>query len=131
MGAQQRSIPNAVATLAPNPEMSVDNATAPAPIMLLTRKYRSKGPLTDTLLPLVGMDDAVGIVERWDPVSEYLFVSTNSDFYSGITSAIGTLKGNLHGGANEAAYEFLENIKSKEEANEIVKKILKIFSYFF
>ena len=63
--------------------------------------------------------------------SSRVTVSTNSDFYSGITSAIGTLKGNLHGGANEAAYEFLENIKSKEEANEIVKKILKIFSYFF
>jgi 2-methylcitrate synthase len=28
--------------------------------------------------------------------------STNSDFYSAITSAIGTLRGNLHGGANEA-----------------------------
>lgn len=47
-------------------------------------------------------------------------VSTNSDFYSGITSAIGTLKGNLHGGANEAAMEFLENIKSIDEANDIV-----------
>jgi len=41
---------------------AIATATAPAPIMLLTRKYRSKGPLTDTLLPLVGMDDAVGIV---------------------------------------------------------------------
>ena len=33
--------------------------------------------------------------------------STRSDFYSAITSAIGTLRGNLHGGANEAAMEFL------------------------
>jgi 2-methylcitrate synthase len=33
--------------------------------------------------------------------------STRSDFYSAITSAIGTLKGPLHGGANEAAMEFL------------------------
>lgn len=41
---------------------AIATATAPAPIMLLTRKYKSKGPLTDTLLPLVGMDDAVGIV---------------------------------------------------------------------
>ena len=52
--------------------------------------------------------------------SSRVTVSTNSDFYSGITSAIGTLKGNLHGGANEAAYEFLEPIKSVEDANEIV-----------
>ncbi len=41
---------------------AIATATAPAPIMLLTRKYRAKGPLTDTLLPLVGMDDAVGII---------------------------------------------------------------------
>ena len=41
---------------------AIATATAPAPIMLLTRKYRAKGPLTDVLLPLVGMDDAVGIV---------------------------------------------------------------------
>jgi 2-methylcitrate synthase len=47
-------------------------------------------------------------------------VSTNSDMFSGITSAIGTLKGNLHGGANEAAMEFLEKIKSVDEADKIV-----------
>lgn len=41
---------------------AIATATAPAPIMLLTRKYKARGPLTDTLLPLVGMDDAVGIV---------------------------------------------------------------------
>lgn len=41
---------------------AIATATAPAPIMLLTRKYKAKGPLTDTLLPLVGMDDAVGII---------------------------------------------------------------------
>ena len=39
-------------------------------------------------------------------------VSTMSDFYSGITSAIGTLRGPLHGGANEAAMKLLEPIKS-------------------
>lgn len=41
-------------------------------------------------------------------------VSTRSDFYSGITSAIGTLRGPLHGGANEAAMKMLENIHSVE-----------------
>ena len=34
--------------------------------------------------------------------------STLSDFYSCITSAIGTLRGPLHGGANEAAMHFLK-----------------------
>jgi 2-methylcitrate synthase len=47
--------------------------------------------------------------------------STRSDFYSGITSAIGALRGNLHGGANEAAMVFLEGIKDTAEAEKIVK----------
>ncbi len=41
---------------------AIATATAPAPIMLLTRKYHSRGKLTNILLPLVGMDDAVGII---------------------------------------------------------------------
>ncbi len=41
---------------------AIATATAPAPIMLLTRKFHSRGKLTDILLPLVGMDDAVGIL---------------------------------------------------------------------
>ena len=42
--------------------------------------------------------------------------STNSDFYSAITSAIGTLRGNLHGGANEEVMNLLEPLKSTQEA---------------
>jgi len=49
--------------------------------------------------------------------------STNSDFYSAITSAIGTLRGNLHGGANEAAMEFLEKFKTKEEAEAELRRM--------
>jgi len=42
-------------------------------------------------------------------------VSTLSDIYSGITSAIGTLRGPLHGGANEAVMRYMVNeIKKKE-----------------
>ncbi|UJF34739.1 citrate synthase [Paenibacillus hexagrammi] len=37
-------------------------------------------------------------------------VATLTDIYSGITSAIGTLKGPLHGGANEAVMAMLEEI---------------------
>lgn len=40
--------------------------------------------------------------------------STLSDLHSGITSAIGTLKGSLHGGANEEAMEMLLEIGSVE-----------------
>lgn len=49
-------------------------------------------------------------------------ISTKSDFYSGIVSGIGALRGSLHGGANEAAQEFLEQIKSVEEADKILNE---------
>lgn len=41
-------------------------------------------------------------------------VSTLSDIYSGITTAVGTLRGPLHGGANEAVMFYMENLKSVE-----------------
>ena len=42
--------------------------------------------------------------------------ATKSDPYSAVTSAIGTLKGPLHGGANERVMEMLEAIGSVEAA---------------
>ncbi|MEI8340703.1 MAG: citrate synthase [Verrucomicrobiota bacterium] len=41
-------------------------------------------------------------------------ISTLSDMYSAITSAIGTLKGPLHGGANEGVIHMLEEIGTEE-----------------
>jgi len=41
---------------------AVAAATAPAPIMLIIKKYKAKGELTDTIIPVVGLDDAVGVV---------------------------------------------------------------------
>lgn len=43
--------------------------------------------------------------------------STLSDLYSAMCAGIGTLKGNLHGGANEAAMEYLKGIRSVEQAD--------------
>ena len=44
--------------------------------------------------------------------------ATLSDFYSTITSAIGTLRGPLHGGANEAAMELLAGFKTPDDAEK-------------
>lgn len=51
-------------------------------------------------------------------------VATLSDFYSGITSAIGTLRGPLHGGANEAAMELILQFKSATEAEQGLRQML-------
>lgn len=44
--------------------------------------------------------------------------ATLADFYSTITSAIGTLRGPLHGGANEAAMALIEQFKTPQEAEQ-------------
>mmetsp|Transcript_35602 Transcript_35602/g.32078 ORF Transcript_35602/g.32078 Transcript_35602/m.32078 type:complete len:228 (-) Transcript_35602:211-894(-) len=46
--------------------------------------------------------------------------STRADFYSCITTGIGTLRGPLHGGANEAAMEFLTPLKDVKHADQVV-----------
>ena len=51
-------------------------------------------------------------------------VSTLSDIYSGIVAAIGTLKGPLHGGANEEAWKVLERVGSPENAESWIRDAL-------
>ncbi|MFL6589747.1 MAG: citrate/2-methylcitrate synthase [Chthoniobacterales bacterium] len=51
-------------------------------------------------------------------------ISTLSDFYSAITAAIGTLKGPLHGGANEGVIHMLEEIETADKVDAYVEKQL-------
>jgi citrate synthase len=51
-------------------------------------------------------------------------VSTESDIYSGIIAAIGTLKGPLHGGANEQAWKVLEEVGAPENAEPWIRAAL-------
>lgn len=51
--------------------------------------------------------------------------STLSDFYSCVTGAIGTLRGPLHGGANEAAMAYLETIKDVADADVFLNERFK------
>jgi len=41
---------------------AIASATAPAATLMVVRQYKAKGPLTDILLPIVALDDAVGLV---------------------------------------------------------------------
>jgi citrate synthase len=50
--------------------------------------------------------------------------ATLADIYAAITTAIGTLKGPLHGGANEEAMKMLEDIAKPERAEAWVKERL-------
>jgi citrate synthase len=51
-------------------------------------------------------------------------ISTLSDFYSAITAAIGTLKGPLHGGANEGVIHMLEEIGDEKNVDAYVEQQL-------
>lgn len=50
--------------------------------------------------------------------------STNSDVYSAVTSAVGTLKGPLHGGASEKVMYMLDDIDTEEEVEDYIQGML-------
>ena len=52
-------------------------------------------------------------------------IATLSGMYSAITSAIGTLKGPLHGGANEGVIKMLQEIGSLDKVDDFVDDCLK------
>ena len=41
---------------------AIATATAPAATLLVVKQYNAKGPVTDTLLPVVAIDDAIGLI---------------------------------------------------------------------
>ncbi len=41
---------------------AIASATAPAATLMVVKQYKAKGPLTEILLPIVALDDAVGLV---------------------------------------------------------------------
>jgi 2-methylcitrate synthase len=53
-----------------------------------------------------------------------LISSTASDFYSAITGAIGSLRGALHGGANEGAMAMIEQFHTPDEAEKGIVEAL-------
>jgi 2-methylcitrate synthase len=50
--------------------------------------------------------------------------STLSDYHSAVTAAISTLKGPLHGGANEAAMDLMDRFKTPDEAEVGIMEML-------
>ncbi|MRR38056.1 2-methylcitrate synthase [bacterium] len=51
--------------------------------------------------------------------------STRTDYHSAITAAIGTLKGPLHGGANEEAMKLIDRFHTPAEAEEEILRMLE------
>ncbi len=56
------AMPNTLSIPAAIVLASVATATAPAATLMVVKQYKAKGPVTDILLPVVALDDAVGLV---------------------------------------------------------------------
>ncbi len=41
---------------------AIATATAPAPIMVIIKKIKAKGPVVDTVVPVTGIDDIIGVI---------------------------------------------------------------------
>jgi citrate synthase len=54
-----------------------------------------------------------------------IIASTQSDMYGALTGAVSSLKGNLHGGANEMVMKMILEAKTKDGMEELVLKKLK------
>lgn len=65
-------------------------ATAPAATLLVVRQYRAKGELTSTLLPVVAMDDAIGLMAYAISVSIAKMIQ-NGDAFNVMTTLVDPL----------------------------------------
>ncbi|MBO5338899.1 MAG: cation:proton antiporter [Clostridia bacterium] len=61
---------------------AIASATAPAATLMVVKQYKAHGPVTKTLLPVVALDDAVGLI---------LFAIS-----FGVAKSIGTVGGNVN-----------------------------------
>jgi citrate synthase len=98
----------------------------------------SKSVAWNFLYMLQGKDPGADIVRMFDTClilhadhelncstfSARVTISSLSDIYSAITSAVGTLKGPLHGGANEQVMRMLKKIDTVENARAWIKDAL-------
>lgn len=95
-------------------------ATAPAPIMMIVKRYKASGPVTDTLLPVVGLDDGAGIIIFGVclSVSKALVSGTDVNFTAAILKPLLELGLSIVVGA---LIGFLLGILS----NKVIKKLTK------
>ncbi|MGO1469530.1 MAG: cation:proton antiporter [Tissierella sp.] len=92
---------------------SIAAATAPAGIVLVIRQLKAKGPLVDTILPVVAIDDAVGLMAFGISLSVVKLMELGGEFsvLSMISSPLIEIAGSLLLGA---VLGFLLSLLSKK-----------------
>ena len=96
-------------------------ATSPETIMVLSRRYRSKGHLTDAIMPHIGMDDMIGIIifsialAIASAVNNQTAVSTEVMIFEPLFEIFGSI---LVGGAIGAILALFIHISGKDVARK-------------
>ncbi len=97
-------------------------ATAPAATLLVVRQYRAKGELTSTLLPVVAMDDAIGLIAYALSVSVAKMIQNHEAFnvMTTIVDPVLEIVFSLGAGAVLGAIVALSNRFFKSRANRLM-----------
>lgn len=59
---------------------AIATATAPAATLLVVHQFNAKGPVTDTLLPVVAIDDAIGLIVFSISVAASMTIANGTEF---------------------------------------------------
>ncbi len=109
---------------------AIATATAPAATLMVVRQYRAKGIVTQTLLPVVALDDAVGLVVFSVCNSIALSLATGSGSISVVNVLVWPLAEIVASVAIGAGIGFLLSFLPKLFRDRDSRLICNIFSVF-
>lgn len=104
-------------------------ATAPAATLMVVKQYKAKGPVTNTLLPVVAFDDAVALIafEILFSIAKAMAKGTTPDFMSIAVWPLVSIIGSLLIGTGLGFLVSLGCKLFKSRANRMIMCIVAIF----
>ena len=109
---------------------AIATATAPAATLLVVKQYNAHGPVTDTLLPVVAIDDAIGLIvfELSLSVAKTIATDVPIDFVSVILRPLGEIGLSLAIGAGLGFVVAMAEKIFLSRANRLTIIILCVFT---
>ena len=109
---------------------AISTATAPAATLLVVKQYKAQGPVTNTLLPVVAIDDAVGLIvfELSLSISKTLASGAPLDFVSVVLRPLGEIGLSLAIGASLGFVVAMAEKIFLSRANRLTVIILCVFT---
>ena len=102
-------------------------ATAPAPALSIVNEYHTRGPVTDTLIPLAAIDDVIGVIVFFTVIS--IVEGAAGAAHTSASSVVGmVLAPFLIGGINGVVSSWL--IKRNKRKRPCFFGFFSIFAFF-